>query len=200
MHVQCEVYGESSVAELISAMAAGWNANLIVETWSKGGAIATSIGLAVASRHTRGRHVCIVPDEESKSEYAGAMESTGESPEVVVGTPEEVIGDLAGIDFLVVDCRYHDFGRILRVAKLGQRGSVLVCKNASSRDSSEFKWRGVLGGGSRLVRSVFLPVGKGLDIAHVGTSGGERSSSGKGKRRWIKHTDRESGEVFVIRK
>uniref|UniRef100_A0A5B6YYA4 Uncharacterized protein n=1 Tax=Davidia involucrata TaxID=16924 RepID=A0A5B6YYA4_DAVIN len=189
----CEVFQESSVAELVSAMAAGWNAKLIVETWSHGGVIKTSIGLAVATRHTGGRHVCIVPDEQSRTEYVRAMEKAGMSPEVIVGEPEDGVGGLMGTDFLVVDCRRNDFARILRVAKLGHRGAVLVCKNASSRSASNFRWRSVLDGGSRLVRSVFLPVGKGLDIAHVATSG-------KTQSRWIKHIDQRSGEEHVIRR
>ncbi|CAK9173149.1 unnamed protein product [Ilex paraguariensis] len=195
----CEVFNESSVAELISAMAAGWNAKLIAETWFSGGVIATSIGLAVASRHTGGRHVCIVPDEQSRLEYVEAIGKAGISPEVIVGQPEEAMIGLIGIDFLVVDCRRNDFARILRVAGLGHRGAVLVCKNASSRTASDFRWRSVLDGKSRLVRSMFLPVGKGLDIAHVATSGGS-SNSGNGERRWIKHFDRQSGEEFIIRK
>ncbi|KAF2313144.1 hypothetical protein P3X46_029900 [Hevea brasiliensis] len=195
----CELFQESAVAELVSAMAAGWNAKLIVETWSKGGVIATSIGLAIASRHTGGRHVCIVPDEQSRSKYAEAMEEAGMSPEVVFGEPEEVLQRLVGIDFLVVDSRPKEFARVLRLAKLGNQGAVLVCKNASLRASS-FRWIGVLEGGSRrLVRSVFLPVGKGLDIAHVATSGGNSGLS-KGKKRWIKHIDAQSGEEHVIRK
>ncbi|CAI9759437.1 unnamed protein product [Fraxinus pennsylvanica] len=73
----CELHKESGVAELISAMAAGWKAKLIVETWSQGGAIATSVGLSIASRHGGGRHICIAPDEESRVEYAAAMEKAG---------------------------------------------------------------------------------------------------------------------------
>ncbi|XP_059640327.1 uncharacterized protein LOC132282610 [Cornus florida] len=195
----CELFQHSSVAELISAMAAGWNVKLIVETWSQGGVTTTSIGLDIASRHTCGRHVCIVPDEESKLEYIEAMEKAGMSPEVKVGEPEEVVGGLIGIDFLVVDCRHSDYARILRVAKLGHRGAVLVCKNASSRSGSDFGWPSVIDGGSRLMRSVFLPVGKGLDIAHVATGGGS-SGSGEGQGRWIKHIDQQSGEEYVIRR
>jgi predicted O-methyltransferase YrrM len=187
------------VAELVSAMAAGWNANFIVETWSQGGVMVTSIGLAVASRHTNGKHVCIVPDEQSRSEYAQAMAAAGMSPKVVVGEPEEVMDELEGIDFMVVDCRWKDFARILRLAKLSSRGAVLACKNASSRSAASFKWRSVLEGtGSRrLVRSVFLPVGMGLDIAYVATSGGNASS---GSKRWFKHVDQQSGEEHVIRR
>ncbi|XWS49044.1 hypothetical protein CRYUN_Cryun13aG0129600 [Craigia yunnanensis] len=196
----CKLYHESGVAELVSAMAAGWNARFIVETWSQGGPTVSSIGLAVASSHTTGRHVCIVPDERSRLEYVQALEEAEKSPEVIVGEPEEVMNGLNGIDFMVVDSQRKDFSRVLRSAKLSNRGAVLVCKNANSKSASGFKWRNVIDDGScRLVRSVFLPVGKGLDIAHVATSGGI-SGSGKVKRRWIKHVDRQSGEEHVIRK
>jgi hypothetical protein len=196
----CELICESSVAELVSAMAAGWNARLIVETWSQGGTTTTSIGLAVASRHTGGRHVCVVPNQDSRLEYTKSMEKAGMSPEVVVGESEEVMVGLIGIDFLVVDSKHNYFDRILRVAKLGHQGAVLVCKNANRRVASDFRWRSVVDGVSRrIVRSVFLPVGKGLDIAHVATSG-ESLGSGKGENRWFKHFDRQSGEEYVIRK
>ncbi|KAK6161514.1 hypothetical protein DH2020_004895 [Rehmannia glutinosa] len=198
----CELFQESGVAELVSAMAAGWNTKLVVETWSQGGAIATSIGLAIATHHTRGRHICVVRDEDSKAEYVKAMSQSGQANyEIIVGQPEEAMEGLQGIDFLVMDCRgNNDFARIIRVAKLGQRGAVLICKNAgSSRAASDFRWRSVLDGKSRIVRSVFLPVGMGLDIAHVGATGGG-SRRGKGESRWIKRIDHLSGEEFVIRK
>lgn len=195
---------------MISAMAAGWKAQFIVETWSHGGVTATSIGLAVASRHAEGRHVCIVPDERSKFEYLKAMTNAGvskPSEQVIVGEAEQVLDKLdLGIDFLVVDCKRKMFVRFLRLAKLSQRGAVLICKNASLINNvcPDFKWKSVIDGGSRrLVRSVYLPVGKGLDIAHVGCSGeSSRSSSTKNhshERRWIKHVDQQSGEEYVIR-
>ncbi|KAF8379306.1 hypothetical protein HHK36_028739 [Tetracentron sinense] len=175
--VQCELFEESSVSELVSAMAGGWSAKLIVETWSQGGVIATSIGLAIASRHTCGRHVCVVPDECSRSAYVEAMREAGISPEVIVGEAEEVMGGLLGIDFLVVDCKREDFARILRVAKLSHRGAVLVCKNASLRIASGLRWCSLLDSPCRVVRSAFLPLGKGLEITHVATSGGSLSSA-----------------------
>ncbi|KAL4570877.1 hypothetical protein LXL04_026540 [Taraxacum kok-saghyz] len=196
----CELFEGSSVAELISAMAAGWNAKLIVETWSRGGVTTTSIGLAVASIHTSGRHVCIVPDEDSKSEYRAAMEKAGMSPEVVVGVPEEAVKGMI-IDFLVVDSRKNNFTRIIKEATFGHRGAVVICKNASLTTASDFRVRTLFDGGSRrIVRSVFLPVGKGLDIAHV-AAGEFRSGSDKVKKsRWIRRVDRQSGEEFLIRK
>ncbi|XP_057977365.1 uncharacterized protein LOC131164296 [Malania oleifera] len=199
----CEIFQESGVAELVSAMAAGWNAKLIVEAWSRGGVVMTSVGLAVASQHTGGRHVCVVPDEQSRAEYAEAMERAGMSPEVVVGVAEEAMEGLPGVDFLVVDCRRRDFERTIRAAKLGQRGGVVVCKNASSRSegsSTGTVWRSAVGEGWRVVRAVYLPVGKGLEIAHVGRSSGAGEKEMGKKRRWIKHVDQESGEEHVFRR
>ncbi|KAL6501607.1 hypothetical protein OROGR_026740 [Orobanche gracilis] len=195
----CELPDESGVPELVSALAAGWNAQLVVETWSKGGPTAASIGLSVATSHTKGKHICVVPDEDSKSEYVESMRKHGQpADDVIVGPPEKSMEGLKGIDFLVVDSGRSDFARILGVAKLGQRGAVLICKNASTRAASDFRWRRVLGGKSRVVRSVILPVGKGLDIAHIGATDSV-SVDRKGKSRWIKHIDQQSGEEFVFR-
>ncbi|XP_011034232.1 PREDICTED: uncharacterized protein LOC105132424 [Populus euphratica] len=195
----CENFMESSVAEFLSAMAAGWNAKLIVESWSKGGPIATSIGLAVAARHTCGRHVCVVPDEGSRSEYVKTMHLAGMlETEVLVGEVEEVMAGLVGVDFLVVDCKRRDFVRFLRLAKLSPKGAVLACKNAFQKSAAGFRWHGALARGTRVVKTVLLPVGQGLDMAHIGSHGGSESSKGSPSR-WIRHIDQKSGEEHVFR-
>ncbi|CAK7347904.1 unnamed protein product [Dovyalis caffra] len=195
----CENFKESSVAELLSAMAAGWNAKLIVESWSKGGPISTSIGLAVAANHTGGRHVCIVPDEGSRSEYVKAMHGAGMvETEVLVGEAEELMAGLVGVEFLVADCKRRDFVRVLRFAKLSPKGAVLACKNAFQKPVSGFRWHGVLERGTRVVKTVVLPVGQGLDMAHIGSNSGSESSK-RGPSRWIKHIDQKSGEEHVFR-
>nr|DAD20497.1 TPA_asm: hypothetical protein HUJ06_021960 [Nelumbo nucifera] len=68
--LQCEVFQESNVAELVSAMAGGWNPQLILKAWHREG---------------------IVPDEQSRSEYVDAMREAGMSPEAIVGEAEEVM-------------------------------------------------------------------------------------------------------------
>ncbi|XP_047306711.1 uncharacterized protein LOC124910139 [Impatiens glandulifera] len=206
----CESFrrDSSSIAELISAMAAGWNAGLIVETWSLGCPIATSIGLIIASIHTGGRHVCIVPDDESADFYRDSIRlATGETPNVLVGlhTEKMTMSALTGIDFLLLDCSSKNDLDILRVAKLGHRGAVLVCKNANSKTLSDFGLQSVLGGESRkIVRSAYLPVGNGLDIAHVAAESSAEDAKGnvkgKGKGRWFKHVNPDSGEHLFIRK
>ncbi|KAF5744318.1 hypothetical protein HS088_TW08G00919 [Tripterygium wilfordii] len=188
---------ESGTAEFLAAMAAGWNAKLIVEAWSHGAPIGTSIGLAIAARHTCGRHVCVVPDERSRLEYVKSMAET----EVIVGEAEEVMVALKGVNFVVVDCRRKDFARVLRVARLSHEGAVLACMNALQRSNtfSGFRWLEVLEKGTRVVRSVFMPVGQGLDVAYVGSKGGTRGSK-KDPSRWIKQIDQESGEEHIFRR
>lgn len=202
--MQCESFKESSVAELLSALAAGWNAKLIVEAWSYGGPIATSIGLAVAARHTCGRHVCVVPDERSRLAYVKGMnESAGISAtEVIVREAEEAMAELVGVDFLVVDYKRKDFVRVLRFAKVSNNGAVLVCKNACQGNNiSGLRWNAVLERGTRVVRSVFLPVGQGLEMAHVGSKvkGEKNLKNSPTRSRWIKHIDQRSGEEHVFR-
>lgn len=204
--MQCKNFPESGVAEFLSATAAGWNSKLIVESWSYGGPIATSVGLAIAAHHTCGRHVCIVPDERSRSGYVKAMQeaarmmSSSSTTVVIVGEAEEVMEGLEGVDFLVVDSKRKDFARVLRFAKLGHKGAVLACKNACQRAISGFRWQWVLERGTRVVRSLFLPVGQGLDIAHIGAvgGGGLGSNNNKGPRRWVKHIDQQSGEEHYV--
>ncbi|KAL8520859.1 hypothetical protein ACS0TY_011421 [Phlomoides rotata] len=105
MSSQSNNFKESSVSEVVSAMAAGWNARVVVETWSHGGAVTINIGLAVVAHHTGGRHICIVPDEESRSGYVEAMRKSGHPTDVIVGRPEKAMEGLEGVDLAVVDCR-----------------------------------------------------------------------------------------------
>ncbi|CAF2048884.1 BnaA09g38980D [Brassica napus] len=202
IHTVIERYKESSVAEYLSATAAGWSTRLIVETWKRGDPIATSVGLAVAAIHTRGRHICIVPDEESRLEYETVMKRAvvSETTEIVVGdSVEDVVDRLSGVDFLVVDSKRGEYVKALGLANTSKMGAVLVCKNATQKSIPGFKWHRVLRRGTRVVRSVFLPVGRGLDIAHVGASGGGGDLK-KVHSRWIKHVDPRSGEEHLFKR
>lgn len=142
---------------MISAMAGGWNPKLIAEAWSHGNSITTSIGLAIAANHLGARHVCIVPDEQSRLAYIAAMQSQGTAeylPEIVVGKAEEVVVELTGIEFLVVDGQHEEFCRVVRASKLSHRGAVLVCRNCSQCDMAGFRWSRVLGNTRRVIRSI----------------------------------------------
>ena len=93
--------------EIMPCMAAGWNVSFIMELWSHGGPVAASVGLAIAARNTGARHVCIVPDERSRTEYIKVMAEMGVSPppEMLMGEAEAVMAGLEGLDFLLVDSK-----------------------------------------------------------------------------------------------
>ncbi|KAJ4951305.1 hypothetical protein NE237_028137 [Protea cynaroides] len=132
-----------SIAELVAAMAVGWNVKLIMEEWRRGGIVSTSIGLAVTNRHTQAGHVCMVLNELSRSEYMEAMmREAGISPEVMVGETEEVMEGIPEVDFLVVDCWRKDYAGVLRKGKLSPKGEVLC--------ASMLILKGLLGGGKEL--------------------------------------------------
>lgn len=180
-------------------MAAGWNAKLILHACSPAAASSavTTIGLAVAARHTGGRYVCAVVDERAKSEYVKNLQEAGVSSptEVIVGEAEMI-----GVDFVVLDCKRKDFGRVLRLVKVSEKGAILVCKSTWPRDFEK-----LIPKGTRVVRSVSLPVGQGLSIIHIGSSnggagnGGAMISTSKSRSRWTMHVDERSGEEHVYR-
>ncbi|XP_072957713.1 uncharacterized protein [Typha angustifolia] len=190
----------ADVAELISAMAGGWNAQLIVEARAGCSDISTSLGLLAAARHTHGRYVCILPDEQSEADHVDALRRAGaaeaEAAEVMVvdGEAEEAMRDLEGVDLMVVDGRRGDAGAILRAARPGVRGMVVVRYGDGKRRGGA----AALAAGMRVVRSAFLPIGKGVEVVHVGV--GKGPSLGRGRRRWIRHVDEDTGEEHVFRR
>ncbi|KAG7026050.1 hypothetical protein SDJN02_12548, partial [Cucurbita argyrosperma subsp. argyrosperma] len=203
----CENFKEFGVAELLSAMAAGWNAKLIVHACSTASSsVVTTIGLSVAARHTGGRHVCVLADERSKSEYVKVLQEAGVSTpaEIVVHEAEAAMAAVVGVDFLVVDCKRRDFARVLRFVNVSDKGAILVCKNTWIRSFEKICYCALLPRGIRVVRSVSLPVGQGLSIIHAGSSNGGSSvdsSISKSKlSRWMRHIDERSGEEHVYRK
>ncbi|CAN6989287.1 unnamed protein product [Brassica oleracea var. botrytis] len=204
----CEKLGTPGAAELVAAMAAGWNATLIVETWSEGETIDISVGLNVASQHTNARHICIVPNAISEAAYLQAMtqQSCSTLPETIImneeeeGNSEDTMQKLQGIDFLVIDWDQKDFAaNVLRNAAFGSRGAVVVCRSGYRRSTSCFSWTKAFSD-RNVVRTVTLPVSGGLEIAHVAAARISGKSDNNNKRKWIKHIDQRSGEEHVIRK
>ena len=58
---------------MVSAMATVRKHTTHCEDMLKRGVILTNVGLAIASHHIGGTHVCIVLDERSRSKYAASM-------------------------------------------------------------------------------------------------------------------------------
>ncbi|KAI3764702.1 hypothetical protein L2E82_14715 [Cichorium intybus] len=196
----CINFQESDEAEMISAMAGGWNPRLIVEAWLGGSEITTSIGLEIAARNLGGRYVCIIQNESLRSEFVAAMEEHGlPVPDLMVGEAKEVMARLPEVEFMVVDGRRKDLRELFGVAKLSHRGAVLLCKNATRRRMVGFRWELVIGKTARLVRSVIIPVGQGLKIAYVKENPEYEKSPSKNHSRWITKIDRKTGEEHVFR-
>ncbi|CAA6656233.1 unnamed protein product [Spirodela intermedia] len=197
-------------------MVGGWRAQTIVEAWSPGPeAVATSLGLAAAARHTRGRHVCVVPDERARSAYAEAMRAAAREQQERRGLGtrdggrrrgggggdgEDPRSGLRGSGLAA-----EGLGEDPPLGAAGRPGAVLVCLGGSHRPSDcggggggTARWRGMLMAGSRVVRSALLPIGGGVEVVHVGV--GRGPSLGGNCSRWIKHVDRDTGEEHVFRR
>lgn len=181
-------------------MAGGWNPRLIVEAWSSGSEIMTSICLDIAARHSGARYVCIVQNECSRSEYVKALKDHGSRvPELMVGEAKDVMARLTNVEFMVVDGRHKDLYELFGLVKLGHRGAVLMCKNALQSYMDRLRWDLLIREKARLVRSVIIPVGQGLNIAYVKRDSKSEKSSSKECSRWITRIDHKTGEEHIFR-
>lgn len=164
----------TDVAEFISAMAGGWKAQLIIDAQSNSNPTNTRLALMTAARHTQGKYFCL---------------SEGEAE------PKNFMRQLKGVDYLVVDGKRRDVASIVKEARPGPRGMVVVRYNVTK---SNVVSGAVISGGMRVVRSVFLPIGDGVEVVHVGV--GKGPSLGKtGRSRWIRHVD-DTGEEHLFRR
>lgn len=166
---------ETDVAEFISAMAGGWRAQLIIDAQSNSNPTSTSLALMTAARHTRGKYVSLSEDEAE---------------------PKDFMRQLKGVDYLVVDGKRRDVVSVVKEARPGPRGMVVVRYNARKNNVVS---GAVFSAGMRVVRSVLLPIGEGVEVVHVGV--GKGPSLGKsGRSRWIKHIDEDTGEEHLFRR
>ncbi|CAL5058406.1 unnamed protein product [Urochloa decumbens] len=207
-----DLAGSAEVAELVAAMAGGWNAQLVVEAPDESSAQssssppATSLALAAAARRTGGRYARVLPEGgTSAAVYAGdvgpqADADAGAEPSpttaVVAGDADEAMAGLEGVDLLVIDARRRDAAAVLRAARPGARGMVVVRHGDARRRGAAAS----MAAGTRLVRSVFLPIGKGVEVLHVGVGKGPSLHSRGTAGRWIRHVNHDTGEEHVFRR
>jgi len=219
-----DLAGSAEVAELVAAMAGGWNAQLVVEapgasaqpSSSSSPPPATSVALAAAARRTGGRYASVLPEGDVDSTsapavYAGFVgpeedaDAGAESQTVVVGgDADEAMAQLEGVDLLVIDARRQDEAAVLRAARPGERGMVVVRHgHGRRRGATALAAATSMAAGTRLVRSVYLPIGKGVEVLHVGVGKGP-SLQGRGGRRatgrWIRQVNHNTGEEHVFRR
>ena len=187
---------EPNVAEFVSALSAGNNAQLMVVACATIAGSPT-LGLVAAAHQTGGRVVCIVRGEE---ELHSSMETLGcnaSRVEFVVGEPQLLLsGKYRNADLVVIDCNLENHEEIFRVVQMSAGRSkistTVLGYNAFCKES--WQW-----GGSR---THLLPIGEGLLMTRIAENiefrGKENGGPGK-KSRWIVKVDKCTGEEHVFR-
>eukprot|EP01018_Ginkgo_biloba_P018272 Gb_25367 [translate_table: standard] len=124
---------EPNITEMMSALAAGMNAKLMVEICS--GGVHFTIGLAAAARQTGGRLVCILGKASTLPESVEAIRKLGlqDTTEFVVGDAKELLAGYTNIDFAVINCKEEGHSGLLDLLRLSPRGAVVVANNVLDR-------------------------------------------------------------------
>ncbi|XP_022141190.1 uncharacterized protein LOC111011646 [Momordica charantia] len=206
---------EPDVAEFISAMAAGNNAQLMVVAYERCTDHKIILALAAAAVQTGGRVVCIVPRQEDLHVSQTILSHDG--IEFVVGEAENLIKiHYTDADFVVIDCNLEGHVGILGAVRSRSRrrpkpqsqigggggGTVVVGFNALSNNNNDNKGCGGWSGGTHI-----LPIGEGVVVTRVAAEswkngGGIVGGSGSGRRRrsqWVVKVDKWTGEEHVFR-
>ncbi|KAK3040104.1 hypothetical protein RJ639_027830 [Escallonia herrerae] len=190
---------EPDVAEFISALAAGNNAQIMVVAscaTTSSIAASTALGLVAAAHQTGGRIICIVRDEEQLHASKVALGcNVDDRIEFEIGEARTLLSNhYKEADLVVLDCNLENYERILSTVQASERhsSSVVLGYNAFCKDS--WRWSGS--------RTHLLPIGEGLLLTRIAarakiTSG---SNGGSGKRNhWVVRVDKCTGEEHVFR-
>lgn len=201
---------EPESTELISALAAGVSAKVMVEVTSE--VSSSTVALAAAARQTGGKVVCILP-ELKVNESKQAIEDSGleDRVEFKTGDPIEVLPNYENVDFSVVDCKMDDNKNLLETLDVNPKTSVVVTNNlpmVDGRKSVEGHMKGVEK--KAKVRSIKHHIGNGMEITMIGKNSDvckrnrlprfERKKSLRTDRsNWIAMVDEKSGEEHIYR-
>ncbi|KAK7356868.1 hypothetical protein VNO80_16148 [Phaseolus coccineus] len=187
---------EPDVAEFISALAAGNNAQLMVVACA-GAADSTTLALVAAAHQTGGQLICVVPGHEELRASKAALGVASHHVQFMVGEAQELLSNQydQAADFVLIDCNLENHEEIFKAVQEGrkQNGMVVVGYNAFSCRKS------CLACGSK---TQLLPIGEGLLVTRFGiteTSPKYGSRMGKAKSRWVVKVDKCTGEEHVFR-
>ncbi|XP_010692240.2 uncharacterized protein LOC104905399 [Beta vulgaris subsp. vulgaris] len=177
---------EPDVAEFISALAGGNNAQLMVEVCGST-AGSNTLALVAAAHQTGGRVVCILPSQkELRTSKFELMSRYVNRIEFVTGDALSLLSnEYKSADFVTVDCNINCHEMIFKEA---QNGGIVVGYNAQHLVPSSNE----LGGH-------FLPIGEGLLVSKVPKRHDFRSSYNGKRSKWIVKVDKCTGEEHVFR-
>lgn len=160
---------ELESTELISALAAGMNSQVIVEIPLAPSA--TTIALAAAARQTGGRLVCILPVKAHtlQAESVEAMKEFGleDTTDFVVGDASELLPSYKNVDFCVMDCKAQDCSGLFKLLNINPSVAVVVANNMLDRTTiaAHNKTFKRMPG----AKSITLPIGKGIEVTRIGS-------------------------------
>lgn len=118
--MQEKVGKEPDAGEVISAIAAGNNAQLMVMVCAGIAGSTTASALVAAAYQTGGRVVCILPTLNGLQASKNALGNCSNSVELVVGEAKTLlVDDYKGADFVLIDCDINDPKEVFQVAKKG---------------------------------------------------------------------------------
>ncbi|AES75850.1 DUF1442 family protein [Medicago truncatula] len=188
---------EPAVAEFISAIAAGNNAQLMVVACA-GAADPTTLALVAAANQTNGKVICIVPTIEDLITSKKILGAASNQVQFMIGKGAQELLVLNKADFVLIDCNLINHEEIVKCVQIGcckQKGTVVVGYNAFSSKGS---WRSC---GSK---TQLLPIGQGLLVTRFGENNAispkfESGISNSPRSRWIVKVDKCTGEEHVYR-
>jgi len=183
---------EPDVAEFISAIAAGKNAQLMVVA-SANVASSTTLALAAASQQTHGRVVCISCGQNELQASKEALGVHKDSVEFVVGDAKTLLlNDYKGADFVLVDCDINNASEVFLAAFKGANkdGALVVGYNVKHR---ALRWR--------QLRATYLPIGEGLLVTKIDLNVKKDNDMvvQRNKSNWIVQVDNCTGEEHIFR-
>ncbi|EEF51518.1 conserved hypothetical protein [Ricinus communis] len=188
---------EPDVAEFISALAAGNNAQLMVVACASSAA-STVLALVAAAHQTGGRVICVLRGHEELESLRQCLGIDACHVQFVIGEAQNLLlTHYSEADFVLVDCNLENHEGILAAVEGSSRrkrnGAVVVGYNAFTKGS----WW------SSRAKTQLLPIGEGLLVTRIAASGRiHRSSScghGKKSSHWVVKVDKCTGEEHVFR-
>ncbi|CAL5185034.1 unnamed protein product [Lathyrus oleraceus] len=189
---------EPSVAEYISALAAGNNAQLMVVA-SAAAADSTTLALIAAANQTNGNVICIVPNNEDLIASKNFLGVAANQVELMVGKEAQGLDVVNKGDFVVIDCNLVNHEEIVELVQIGdgnkKKGVVVVGYNAFGCKGC---WK------SCVSKTQLLPIGEGLLVTRFGENNAISPKFGSGlsksvQSRWIVKVDKCTGEEHVYR-
>ncbi|CAL0303537.1 unnamed protein product [Lupinus luteus] len=186
---------EPAVAEFISALAAGNNAQVMVVACASV-ADSTTLALVAAANQTAGHVVCIVRGHEELNASKHVLGMFSYQIHFIVGDAKDLLlNQYEAADFVLIDCNLVNHQEIFKVVQGGkQNGTMVVGYNAFRCKGS---WRSC---GSK---TQLLPIGEGLLVTRFGEKAPTSPKYGpeirKNRSHWVKRVDKCTGEEHVYR-